>query len=54
MIENKVMERVVQVRNTVAHSTGGFEKSDFTRIWEELEGCLKELGKDAGLFKDTK
>jgi hypothetical protein len=44
--QDKIIQKVVEVRNNVAHSTGGIPANTFEQMWKELVECMKGLGRD--------
>jgi hypothetical protein len=46
------MQQVVEVRNNVAHTTGGIPTDKFEEMWKVLVAALTILGRDpSGLTK---
>ena len=48
------MQRVVDVRNQIAHSTGGITKDMFEKMWKDLEEALLDLGHDTTLLAELR
>lgn len=53
-VENEVIVRVVEIRNQVAHSTGGINQNDFSTLWSDLEKSIKKLGGNVSLLHDLR
>ncbi len=49
--EDKVIKRVIDVRNNTAHSTGGISQEKVAEMWKVLEEYLQILGHDSSKLK---